>query len=165
MFVRISDRGEPAKINFCRLRSDSIENSFDPCSGSSPRDRTFVENCIALSMNLSFLALLDSASRVLVHDGRNCRRREARQSYAVSAASEGTSIGCRFHRVGFKPHQTTLSRNGPKALLFRGVGEGLERRFAFWFSGQIILEIARDRNANDGGRLARRVRTLPNQPA
>src|SRR5271168_359157 len=29
MFVRTSDRGEPAKINFCRVRTDSVENSPD----------------------------------------------------------------------------------------------------------------------------------------
>src|ERR1700691_2496886 len=51
MFARTSDRGEPAKINFCRLRTDSVENSPDSCSDGASRDRTFAGNCIALSMN------------------------------------------------------------------------------------------------------------------
>src|SRR5580658_1967775 len=53
MFARISDRGEPAKINFCRLRTDSVENSPNSCSDCASRDRTFAGNCIALSMKLS----------------------------------------------------------------------------------------------------------------
>src|SRR5882724_5514394 len=51
MFVRTSDRGEPAKINFCRLRTDAVENSPDSCSGGPSRDKTFAGGCIALAMN------------------------------------------------------------------------------------------------------------------
>src|SRR5579862_3760715 len=51
MFARTSDRGEPAKINFCRLRMDSVENSPNSCSDGASRDSTFAGNCIALSMN------------------------------------------------------------------------------------------------------------------
>jgi hypothetical protein len=29
MFVRTSDRGEPAKINFCNFRTDSLEKRLD----------------------------------------------------------------------------------------------------------------------------------------
>src|ERR1700733_7041855 len=53
MFARTSDRGEPAKINFCRLRTDAVENSPNPCSGGFSLDRTFGGNCIALSMKRS----------------------------------------------------------------------------------------------------------------
>src|ERR1700685_743731 len=52
MFARTSDRGEPAKINFCRLRTDSVENSPNSSSDGASRDRTFAGNCIALSIGL-----------------------------------------------------------------------------------------------------------------
>src|ERR1700689_2451424 len=47
MFVRTSERGEPAKINFCRLRTDSVENSPDsPFAGA----KSFAVDCTGLSM-------------------------------------------------------------------------------------------------------------------
>src|SRR5580658_10799349 len=53
MFVRISDRGEPAKINFCRLRTDSVENSPDsPFAGA----RASAVDCTDLSINRSSCA-------------------------------------------------------------------------------------------------------------
>src|ERR1700722_4172577 len=52
MFARTSDRGEPAKINFCRLRTDSVENSPNSSPDGASRDRTFAGNCIALSIGL-----------------------------------------------------------------------------------------------------------------
>src|SRR6516164_1657543 len=59
MLVRTSDRGEPAKINFCRLTTDAIENGLDPFSRRPLRDRTFAGGSIALSMNCPFLQRLD----------------------------------------------------------------------------------------------------------
>src|SRR5580704_1468250 len=51
MFVRTSDRGEPAKISFCSLRTDSVENSPDPRCGRAPTDETSGLDCVALSIN------------------------------------------------------------------------------------------------------------------
>jgi hypothetical protein len=50
MFARTSDKGEPAKINFCKLRTDSIENSLDsPFAGAA--DENSAVDCTVLSMN------------------------------------------------------------------------------------------------------------------
>jgi hypothetical protein len=55
MVARTSDRGEPAKINFCRLRTDSVENSPDSPFAGSPGDETSQTDCTALSMKCPFL--------------------------------------------------------------------------------------------------------------
>src|ERR1700739_112238 len=51
MFVRTSDRGEPAKINFCNLRTDSMENRPDSSFAGPPGDRASAGDCTARSMN------------------------------------------------------------------------------------------------------------------
>src|SRR5215469_6038983 len=51
MFVRTSDRGEPANIDFSRLRTDSMENKPDSFSAGPPRDSTSAGDSRALSMN------------------------------------------------------------------------------------------------------------------
>jgi hypothetical protein len=65
IFVRTSDRGDPAKINFCRLRTVTIENRPEWSSGGPRRDDAFSGVSISLSMN-GPSTLLDSAIRVLV---------------------------------------------------------------------------------------------------
>src|SRR5580704_15410916 len=51
MVARTSDRGEPAKINFCRLRTDSVENSPDLSFAGAPSDESPAADCTALFMN------------------------------------------------------------------------------------------------------------------
>src|ERR1700685_2772560 len=106
MFVRTSDRGEPAKINFCRWRTDSVENSPNSCSGGASRDRTFAGNCIALSMK-SFLALLDSASRVLVpHVEKGMTSARSLTIFRRSCGKSRSVDRGRFHSADFQvaPH-------------------------------------------------------------
>jgi hypothetical protein len=57
MFFRTSDRGEPAKINCCRSRTDAVENRLDWRAARASCDAIFAGNCIALTMNLSFPVL------------------------------------------------------------------------------------------------------------
>src|SRR5580658_914607 len=78
MCVRTSDRGEPAKISFCSLRTDLMENTSDSTSAGPPCDGTSAGDCIDLSMNGPSLAQLDSAARLLAPRKmeRGRRRRE-----------------------------------------------------------------------------------------
>jgi hypothetical protein len=85
MFVKTSGRGEPAKIDLCRLRIDWVENRPDSGPAGRSRDRTFVGNWIALSI-ITVGPGLDSASRSLVS-----RERERR-------LGEKPDIFNRFHR-------------------------------------------------------------------
>src|SRR5215468_8858103 len=66
MFVRTSDRGEPAKINFCRLRTDAVEKSPDSCSLCPLRDTILAGGTIALSMNCPLLQRLYFPTGLLV---------------------------------------------------------------------------------------------------
>src|SRR3984957_9192272 len=85
MFARTSDRGEPAKINFCRLRTDAVENSPNPCSGGFSLDRTFGGNCIALSMKRSSWPYwIRLAEFWYQHDGKK------------DGAARSLTIFCRF---------------------------------------------------------------------
>src|SRR5215469_7485006 len=63
MFVRTSDRGEPAKINFCNLRTDSLEKRLDSSCGPSTFDGAWGGDCIALSMKRPSVGSLDSRSQ------------------------------------------------------------------------------------------------------
>src|SRR5580658_660440 len=70
MFVRISDRGEPAKINFCRLRTDSMENRPDsPFAGAA--GETSASDCTALSTNRPSFRL-----GLLFESSSRCRNRQ-----------------------------------------------------------------------------------------
>ena len=62
MFVRTSDRGEPAKINLCSLRTDAVENSPDSSSSGPPGEGTSARGRIALFIKRPFLPPLDSAA-------------------------------------------------------------------------------------------------------
>src|SRR5262249_16944767 len=54
MCVRTSDRGEPAKIALCRLRTDSVENSPNFCSGGLCCDGASAGDWIARSINCRY---------------------------------------------------------------------------------------------------------------
>src|SRR6266478_9775057 len=62
MCVRTSDRGQPAKISFCSLRTDSMENRPDSSLAGPPSDKISAGDRKAFSMNCPFLALLDSVT-------------------------------------------------------------------------------------------------------
>src|SRR5713226_4018641 len=51
MIVSTSERGEPAKISFCSVSTDSIENRPDSSFPGPPRDRPSAGDCTARSMN------------------------------------------------------------------------------------------------------------------
>src|SRR5882757_1352817 len=115
MCVRTSDRGEPAKISLCSLRTDSMENRPDSSLAGPPSDKISAGNRKAFSMNCPFLPLLDSVTPFLVPTRRvhGRRHREARPSSAVSAGSVNyvhpKPISWRQLRA--RSH-FTLSRNG-----------------------------------------------------
>src|SRR5580692_679146 len=114
MLARTSDRGEPAKINFCRLRTASVENSPNPCSDDASRDGTFGGNCIALSMKRSscpdWIQLAEFWCR---RDGKKDSVGEkSRTSYPKRSSQRRPQAAS----------NTTLSWNGPKVPLFGGVG-------------------------------------------
>src|SRR5579862_9675461 len=93
MILSTSGSGEPAKINFSRLRTVSIENSPALCSDGSSRDRIFAGNSIALSMEWS-PGLLDSPA--LGDSSAVSGQAEVRLSRAVSvvptSAASGTTL-------------------------------------------------------------------------
>src|SRR5256885_15931915 len=66
MIASTSDSGDPAKINFSRLSTDSLEKRPDSFCAASTLDRTCAGGCIALSMKRPFLGPLDSTGRLLV---------------------------------------------------------------------------------------------------
>lgn len=68
--VRTSDRGEPAKINLCRLSTDSLESSTG-CPAIGP-----LWEIVLLLHDSSFPALLVSATRFLVPTRRAHGRRQ-----------------------------------------------------------------------------------------
>ena len=105
MFLRTSDSGQPPKINFCRSRTDAVENSPDPCSRRPLRDRTFAGGSIALSMSCPFLERLDFPTgllvptyqpRLQVHWVRHVTRlTSSRPGINLKEAQQAQENGCR----------------------------------------------------------------------
>src|ERR1700728_1662011 len=110
MFARTSDRGEPAKINFCRLRTDSVENSPNSCSGALSLDRTFGGNCIALSMKRSSCPYwIRLAEFCYQHDGKKDGAGEKLDDLLPFPREVGVHpIASRVHSADFKRPRTLL---------------------------------------------------------
>jgi hypothetical protein len=56
MIVRTSDRGDPARINFRMLSTDSLEKRADSFCACSTIDENCAGDCVALSMSFPFSA-------------------------------------------------------------------------------------------------------------
>src|SRR6266403_766775 len=115
MCVRTSDRGQPAKISFCSLRTDSMEKRADSSLAGPPSDKISAGDRKAFSMNWPFLPPLDSVTPFLVPTRREHgrRHREARPSSAVSAGSVNYvhPKPISWRQLQARSH-FTLSRNG-----------------------------------------------------